>query len=134
MKKQIELIVFYLFILATVVFFPSCSKGPSDKEIKEAITECIENDPPLSWTGGWLGGRRDVEIETIEIKQKGKFNKDEKYLPLRARVKGKCDVEEFTPGGGFEPKTVTKTFDRIANFKIYEDDYGDWEAYIDILY
>jgi hypothetical protein len=104
-------------------------KPPSEEVIKKAIAEQFKKQVPMSWAGSTMGGK-NARIELIEIKQTGTFNDREGYWPVKARVKGTCTVESLMPG--LTP-TEKKAFDRIGDFKIYQDDYGSWKAYIEMM-
>jgi len=116
-----------LLVNLSLLFFliSSCSQAPSDDVIKSAITNHLKHKVPMSWSGSLMGGK-NAYIELIEIKQIGDFNKKLNYWPVKARVKGNCQAE-------FLFKTETRSFDRIGNFKLYQDDYGNWKAAIDFI-
>jgi hypothetical protein len=118
----------YITITVAIVFFAltfsACSSGPSDKIAKDAVTECLSNGGlPLSWGGSLMGARLD-SIETIEIVEKGNYNKEGKYLPMRIRVKGVSMANMIFSKERHE-------FDAVGEFFLYKDDYGKWKARID---
>ncbi len=125
MPRKRRLWAMTALLIAALPMLSSCSKGPSDEAIKSAITEQLKHQVPLSWSGSLMGGK-DAQIELIEIKQKGKFNDQARYWPIRARVKGTCEAD-------FLFKTETKAFDQVGDFKLYQDDYGDWKASIEMM-
>ncbi|MFQ5753539.1 MAG: hypothetical protein ACE5HI_16235 [bacterium] len=103
-----------------VVFSISCSNKPSENLIKTAITRSLEERVPVSWAGSLLGGN-NAKIESIDILQIGKYSEQRKYWPIKARVKGFCDANLLV-------RTERKEFDRTGDFKLYQDDYGNWKA------
>jgi hypothetical protein len=96
------------------------STQPSDDIIKTAITEKLKKEVPPSWAGSLAGGRNAI-IEKIEIQQIGTYNEQAKYWPVKCQVKGTCDAD-------FLLKTEKRSFDKIGDFKIKQDDYGKWYA------
>jgi hypothetical protein len=67
---------------------------------------------------------RDTQIELIEIKQRGKFNEESKYWPIKAHVKGSCQIS-------FLQNSQSKSFDKVGDFLLYQDDYENWKASMD---
>lgn len=115
-KRGIVAFLCLLFIFSLA----GCSKAPSDTVIKSAIKDLLLQQLPLSW-GGSILGSRNTNIELIEIKEKGKFHDKEKYLLVKARVKGSCESNMIL-------KWEAHNFDNIGEFKIHQDDYGKWRA------
>lgn len=115
----VSVLVAFCFLLS------SCSKAPSDEVIKNAIKGLLLQQLPLSW-GGSLMGSRNPNIELIEIKEKGKFHDKEKFLLVKARVKGSCEANMIF-------KWELHHFDNIGEFKIHQDDYGKWQAETDMF-
>jgi len=105
---------------AALVLVSSCSRAPSGSTIQSAITELLKREVPMEWSGSMMGGQ-NARIELIEIKQIGKFNDKDKYWPVKARVKGTCQAN-------FILSMETRAFDRVGDFMIYQDDYGNWKA------
>jgi hypothetical protein len=112
-------------IIAALVLLSSCSRAPSDDTIKSAIAELLKHQVPMSWSGSLMGGK-NAQIELIEVKQVGKFNDQAKYWPIKARVKGTCQADLLF-------YTETRAFDRVGDFKLYQDDYGNWKASIEMM-
>lgn len=98
----------------------ACSPRPSTTEMKAAITESLKERVPMSWAGSLMGGT-NVEIEFVEIQKVGRFNKDGQYWPVKARVRGTCMADLLVSK---EPRA----FDKIADFHLQRDDYGEWHA------
>lgn len=113
--------VCFLLVAASGLWF-SCSRGPSDDTVRSAIAESLRGQIPTSWSGSLLGCKTS-QIEVIEIKQRGKFNKKAGYWPIKAHVKGTCEVDLLF-------KKETKEFDQVGDFRLFQDDYGDWKASI----
>lgn len=119
-----KLTTFFTFpiLLLLLLVFVSCSSAPSDDNIKMAITEALEENVPVSWSGSLLGGK-NAKIELIEIIDIGKQSEKGKYWPVKARVKGNCEARMFTG-------TELKQFDKTATFRIYQDEFENWKAYL----
>jgi len=114
----------YIILHALLCFllgFVACSKKPSDESIKIAIIEYFQkNGVPPSWAGSLLGGK-DAEIQAIDIEEIGNYNNDKKYWPIKARIRGDCKAD-------FLVSRETRSFDRIGEFYLYEDDFGKLNA------
>lgn len=124
MRKGQRLWTVVVLLIGTLALLSSCSRGPSDDTIKSTITEHLKHQVPMSWSGSLLGGQ-NAQIELIEIKQRGKFNDQAKYWPIKARVKGVCQANLVF-------KTENRAFDEVGDFKLYQDDYGNWKASIEM--
>src|SRR5437762_3020012 len=84
----------------------ACSQAPSDTVIKQAITEHLEKNKAWSINANDENGRKsgqsdgkeprsrklklgaELKVNSVEVNQVGKFNEQEKYWPVKARVKG----------------------------------------------
>ena len=118
MKPSIYKFKLILYLIVPVLFLFSCASRPSDAEVKEAIKAKFKKGVPMMYAGSFAGGS-NANIEIIEVKERGKYSKDGKYWPVKARVKGTC-----------YPWMVRerKSFDRVGEFTISQDDYGNWYA------
>jgi hypothetical protein len=124
-----------LLVFCLALFQIACSQGPSDEEAKLLITSKLKQDFPANWVveaklGGVIGNlvsntvkATNVEISSIEIKQRGDFNEQEKYWPVKAQVKGTFQREIV--GNKVENKI---SFDREGNFHFAKDDYDSWKV------
>jgi hypothetical protein len=124
-----------IFFLALIQI--ACAQGPRDEETKLLITAKLKQELPSTWivgtkVGGFLGNivsntvkATNVEIESIEIKQRGDFNEQEKYWPVKAQVKGSFQREVI--GNTVDNKIA---FDHEGNFRFSKDDYDNWKVTI----
>ena len=96
---------------------------PSDDQIKQAITAFFSRKVPPTWAGSLMGGK-DARIQSIEIYQIGNYNDRVRYWPVRARVVGTCQANLLA-------RYETTSFDNVGDFKVYQDDYGNWKATMD---
>ncbi len=118
MKLKI-IILFTAVVLSSI--FTACSNKPPNKKVLTAIIKTqIEKRLPGSWNESFLKGE-NVKVDLIKILQLGKFNKSEKYWPVKAHVVGTYQINVLV-------KTLTKHFNKIGDFKIFKDDYGNWQA------
>ncbi len=115
---------FFLLLVVAFCLFPSCSRAPSDDTVRSAIAESLRHQVPSSWSGSLLPCKTG-QIELIEIRQRGKFNKKAGYWPIKAHVKGTCEVDLLF-------KREVKGFDQVGDFRLYQDDYGEWKASIQV--
>src|SRR4051812_21896161 len=110
----------------------SCSQGPSDDAMKKAITDSLVEKIPNSWlvgtkVEGVIGAivstavqATNVQLDLIEVQQRGSYNEEGKYWPVKVRVKGSFQREII---GNKVDKTQ---FDQVGDFKFTKDDYGNW--------
>jgi hypothetical protein len=115
-----------LIIIALSILVVACSRAPSDDTIKSAITQLLKKEVPLSWSGSLLGSE-NIKIESIDILEIGKFNTNSQYWPVRARVKGNCQANILML------TTEARTFDKVGDFQLYQDDYENWIARINMM-
>jgi hypothetical protein len=107
----------FLFVL--LLFFCACVNslsGPSDKEIKEIISKTLIGQH-LPW--GW--GRINcpvISIDQIQVIERGKFNKENNYFPVKAKVSGVINI-------GFSNNK--ETFETIQSLHFKKDDYDKWQ-------
>ena len=131
MKKQIKMI-FLVFFLALLQI--ACSSGPTDEETKLLITSELKKEFPTAWVVGTkvegiIGNivsntmkATNIEIESIVVKQRGNFNEQEKYWPVKVQIKGTFQRELI--GNRANEKV---TFDKEADFRFSKDDYDNWK-------
>jgi len=110
----------FIYCLFLIISLLGCSNKPSDTVLKQSIGECINKQVPPSWAGSLLGGK-NAKVELIEIQQIGDYNEQYRYWPIKARVKGYCQADYLF-------KTETKSFDKVGDFRVVKDDYGNYKA------
>ncbi len=94
---------------------------PNDNQVASAVQRALQKEIPVSWVGN-LGGGRNAQLSAVNVQKIGIYNDRERYWPMRIRVAGKCLLNDpFNQG-----KVVS--FDKIADFVLVRDDYGDWQA------
>jgi hypothetical protein len=121
----------------------SCSREPSKKVIKTAIKELIEKEKnvPPDWIDkknlpthwhevSFFDKLENARIASIDILQIGIFNKQELYWPIKASLKGTGELYKrwLATFGQEKEGPVPVEFSGIGDFKIYQDDYGNWKA------
>ena len=95
--------------------------SPSKELIERVIKDEITNAVPGKWIGKTIDGR-EARFSHMEIVKWGKVGSNPKYYPVRVKLMGRCKFS--APWGG----TVnTEHFDAIAEFRFYQDDFGDWK-------
>lgn len=101
----------------------SPSGSPPNKVIEKAVKNELRNNIPERWIG-WTVKGHDAIFKIIEVKQWGKVKKinENKVYPLQLRVVGSATVA--VPFG----KPEVAKFDEIAEFRFFEDDFGNWKA------
>ncbi len=121
MKPKI-IILFTAVVLSSI--FTACSKKPLNKKVLTAIKTQIEKKLPNSWNESFLKSE-NVKVDSIKIIRFGDFNKSGQYWPVKARVIGTYKINLFI-------ETLTKHFNKIGDFKIFKNDYGNWQAELKI--
>ena len=98
---------------------------PTEDIINASIKAFFKKRVPGTWAGSVMGGS-NATIEKIEIKEIGNYNDRGRYWPIKCKVKGSCDAE-------FIGTTKRNSFDKIGDFMLKQDDYGNWYADLDAL-
>ena len=94
---------------------------PSEEELKQAVSRALGSQVPVSWVGNLMGGK-NPELFDIQVVRIGIYNESRKYWPMQIRCVGSCELNDpFNQG-----KRVG--FDKVGDFILYRDDYGDWNA------
>ncbi len=96
---------------------------PSNDIISNSIKGCLKKEVPATWSGSLMGGK-NASVDLLEVQQIGNYNDQGRYWPVKCHVKGSCDAD-------FLLKTERRSFDKIGDFKLRQDDYGNWYAEID---
>jgi hypothetical protein len=94
---------------------------PSDQEVEEAVRAYLKREVPISWVGNLMGGE-NAQADLVEVKATGVYNEQNRYWPMRIRCIGSCRLRDPFNSGRIA------TFDRVGEFVLYKDDYGNWKA------
>lgn len=97
-------------------FFPDSQLGWGIPHDSTAFT-----DPSFVNRSQILIDEKSAKIKSIEIKQWGVYNKDDRYWPCKIRTVGSAIVT----GRGLKPQR--KHFDAVVDYRFSKDDYGKWE-------
>lgn len=100
---------------------PSLPAKPSQDEIKMAVTNHLKHNVPITWAGNLMGGK-NAQLSVIEVLQVGNYNQQQKYWPMRIKCVGRCEMNDMFNQGKWN------SFDRIGEFILFQDDYGNWKA------
>jgi len=115
------------FVLTLIIFsliFYSCSNHPKDEKVIVAIKAEVENNFPSSWSDGLLNGKH-AKVDSIKIIKFGEYKEIGKYWPVKAKIWGTYDVDYLV-------KSESKKFNKIGDFKLFKDDYGDLQVKLKI--
>jgi tetratricopeptide (TPR) repeat protein len=94
---------------------------PGKKQLYSAVANALRREIPISWVGNLTGGRLK-SLNDLHVVRVGIYNKDRKYWPMKIRCSGVAALNDpFNKG-----KLVS--FDKVGEFLIFRDDYGDWQA------
>lgn len=100
-------------------------RGPGDEEVIALVTKTPPSPPTL-------GPTRLVQLAQVEIQERGTYNTDGKYWPIRVRVRGGARLKltnVFQLGVIGDPDKLplfTTDFVEEAHFK--RDDFGKWRV------
>ena len=102
--------------------------GPTDQEVVAAI----KKSPPSPPT---VGPTYMAEVESVEVQERGRYNSDGKYWPVRVRVKGglRVKVTNVLQLGllGDPTKQPPKAVDFVEEALFAKDDFGNWRVSYD---
>ena len=109
--------------------FISCSNfnAPSDKAVKDAISLEMNSNTPRDWCSVVSYEYYVDRITSVEIEERGNFNKKGEYWPIKAWVHGIC-YEESLPAPGKAQSVQEIHFGGKGDFHIFKDDYGKWKS------
>ena len=110
---------FYFLILLTLISI-SCSRGPSERDIKKAVILSLQQKVPTSLARHLTGGNNAI-IEEVKVIQIGNTQGEgtNTYWPVKIYAKGSCDVMF----GG------RKVFEGEAEYLLKLDAYDNWQAH-----
>lgn len=94
---------------------------PNEEQLYKAISRALGSEIPVSWVGNLMGGRL-LRLDDLQVARLGIYNQDKKYWPMKIRCTGVAALNDMFNKG----KTVR--FDKVGEFIVYRDDYGDWQA------
>ena len=94
---------------------------PPISDIEEAVKLSLKKHVPMSWAGNLMGGK-NAQLSKIEVVEKGIFNEQRNYWPMKIRCVGSCELKDpFN-------QDKRRSFNKIGEFNLYRNDYGKWEA------
>lgn len=94
---------------------------PSKEQLYSIVARALGSEIPVSWVGNLAGGRLK-RLDDLQVVRIGIYNKDSKYWPMQIRCSGLAVLNNPLNRG----KVVS--FDKVGEFMIFRDDYGDWKA------
>lgn len=112
-------------VLTVAVGCRAFAPGPSDQEVAVAVTK----SPPSPPTAGptYL-----AQVESVQVQERGAYNADGKYWPVRVRVKGGVKIKPTNVfqlgllGNPAKQKAEAVEFAEEARFT--KDDFGGWRV------
>lgn len=115
-------LIFLCITMATIsTAFAAEPVQPTEEQINTAITTALKKEIPVSWVGNLMGGKL-IALNDLQVVKIGIYNADRKYWPMKIRCVGTAALKDpFNQG-----KRVS--FDKVGDFLLYRDDYGDWQA------
>jgi hypothetical protein len=114
--------------LMTLTYAAGCrllQSGPSDQEVVAAVQKV----PPAPPT---VGPTYMAEIESVQVQERGPYNVDGKYWPVRVRVKGGAKIKltnVFQLGVQGDPsKQKAEPLEFVEEARFTKDDFGQWRV------
>jgi hypothetical protein len=99
--------------------------GPSDKE----VTAAVEKTPPSPPT---VGPTALAEVTSVKVEERGRYNGDGKYWPVRVRVKGsaKAKLNPFLmlALADAAKKEKPQPVEFVEEARLSKDDFGKWRV------
>ncbi len=107
---------------------PGCrllESGPNDDQVIAAVRKSPPSPPTLGPT--YL-----AEIESIRVEERGRYNVDGRYWPVRVRVKGGAKIRVTNvlqlALSGDPRKEPTTPADFVEEARLTKDDFGGWRV------
>jgi hypothetical protein len=99
--------------------------GPSDQEVVAAV----KKSPPSPPTAGptYL-----AQVESVQVQERGSYNSEGKYWPVRIRVKGGVKIKltsvfQLGPVGD-RAKEQVQPLEFVEEARFAKDDFGGWRV------
>ena len=119
-------------VVITGVLFLACtpgcrflSSGPNDDQVIAAVRKSPPSPPTLGPT--YL-----ADIASVEVKDRGRYNPDGRYWPVRIRVKGAAKLKvtnAFQLALTGDPrKQLATPAEFVEEARLTEDDLGGWRV------
>jgi hypothetical protein len=100
-------------------------RGPSDEDVLVAV----RNAPPAPPT---VGPTYLADIDSVQVEERGRYNAESAYWPVRVRVKGRVKVKVtniFQLGLlGDRAKDKAEPMDFVEEARFAKDDFDHWRA------
>ncbi len=98
-------------------------RGPTDDEVRAAVRKSPPSPPTLGPT--YLS-----EVASVEVQQRGRYNDDGHYWPVRVRVRGNAKLQITSPFQlglvGDPRKAPAEVVDFAEEARLIKDDFGKW--------
>lgn len=105
---------------------PGCrllERGPSDEEIRTTVRKSPPSPPTL-------GPTVLTDVGSVEIQQRGRYNMEGSYWPVRVRVRGNARIKVtnlFQFGLVADARNApSETVDFEEEARLTKDDFGNW--------
>ena len=100
-------------------------RGPSDEQVLAAV----RNAPPAPPT---VGPTYLADIESVQVEERGGYNAERAYWPVRVRVKGNAKIRVtnvFQLGLlGDRAKEKAQPVEFVEEARFAKDDFGHWRV------
>jgi hypothetical protein len=112
-------------LLAAALGCRAFERGPSEEE----VVVVVRASPPSPPT---LGPTYLEQVDVVEVRERGRFNRDKRCWPVRVRVRGSARIKVSSPfqlGIGDErSRAKTEPVDFVQEARFKRDEFGRWQA------
>lgn len=110
-------------VLSATLGCRAFGRGPSDAEVVAAVRA----SPPAPPT---LGPTFLAQVDAVEVRERGPFNREGRYWPVRVRVKGAARIKitnAFQLGVADDrARAKTEAIEFVEEARFTKDDSGRW--------
>lgn len=100
-------------------------RGPADEDVVGVVRKAPPRPPTLGPT--YLG-----EIESVRVEERGRYNAEGHYWPVRVRIKGAAKVDPRTAlllAPMTDPRKVPSSpVEFVEEAHVAKDDFGKWQV------
>ncbi len=121
MNKFLKCFIAVVILFAYTSVATAAPKRPTGEQVTEAITKSLKKYIPVQWVGNLAGGHL-VKLKELKVVRAGNYNNEKRYWPVQVQCVGIAGLNDVFNQG----KQVN--FDKVGDFLVHQDDYGDWQA------
>jgi hypothetical protein len=114
-----------VLLLASALGCRLLESGPNDEQVIAAVRKSLPSPPTLGPT--YL-----AEVVSVQVEERGRYNPDGRYWPVRVRIKGATrlkvtNVFQLALSGDPRKQPATPA-DFVEEARLTKDDFGGWRV------